>query len=275
MKILIAFFSGTGNTYYCANYLKDRLVKDGHEVSLRAMEHLDKAGVPAYDILVAGFPVFAFDMPEVVRDFFTGLPVTARRQAYLFGTKGFYAGNALRKAARALRANGYRVSAAADVTMPGSDALVILREGSSMAKKLRAVDFETIAPLDKLLETLRGDLTRTDGTCAFDRAVPARLPGSVLDVFVRAVYPAAKRSLVGKLRADEACTRCGLCEKVCPEDNIRVTEQGVRFGKNCLLCLRCLNQCPVAAIQIGRGTVGKLRWKGPDGQFDPLKQDAP
>jgi hypothetical protein len=74
MKILIAYFSGTGNTYYCAEYLKERLEKDGHGVSLRAMERLAKAEVPGYDILIAGFPVFVFDMPELVKDFFTGLP---------------------------------------------------------------------------------------------------------------------------------------------------------------------------------------------------------
>lgn len=273
MKILIAFFSGTGNTYFCANYLKTRLVNDGHQVSLRAMERLDKAEVPSYDILVAGFPVFAFDMPKIARDFFTGLPVTARRQAYLFATKGFYAGNALRKAAAAVRANGYRVSYAADVTMPGSDALVFLKEGSPTAKKLCAVDFEKIAPLDSLLEILRADLARTDGTCSFDRTVPARLPGTLLDGTVRAIFPAVKRLLTGKFYADGACTHCGLCEKICPEHNIRVTEEGVRFGKDCLLCFRCVTQCPAAAIQVGRGTVGKMRWKGPDGAFDPLGQD--
>lgn len=275
MKILIAYFSGTGNTYYCAEYLKERLEKDGHGVSLRAMERLAKAEVPGYDILIAGFPVFVFDMPELVKDFFTGLPLTVHRQAYLFGTKGFYAGNALRKAAGVLRANGYRISAAADVTMPGSDALVMLREGSSFAKKLCAVDFKTIAPLDKLIGTLRSDLTRADGTCSFDRTVPARLPGAILDGVIGPFYPAAKRSLVRKLHADEACTRCGLCEEICPEGNIRLTEQGVRFGENCLLCLRCVNQCPVAAIQIGKGTAGKLRWKGPYGRFDPLKREEP
>jgi hypothetical protein len=38
-----------------------------------------------------------------------------------------------------------------------------------------------------------------------------------------------------------------------------------------VLCLRCLHACPQEAIQIGKLTVDKFRWKGPKGDFKPLR----
>jgi hypothetical protein len=35
--------------------------------------------------------------------------------------------------------------------------------------------------------------------------------------------------------------------------------------------MRCIHRCPEQAIQIGKNTVGKFRWQGPKGQFDPLQ----
>ena len=43
------------------------------------------------------------------------------------------------------------------------------------------------------------------------------------------------------------------------------------FADHCALCLRCLHACPQEAIQIGRLTVGKFRWRGPKGDFRPLR----
>lgn len=34
MKVLIIYFSGTGNTYYCANYIKEHLARNGNEISM-------------------------------------------------------------------------------------------------------------------------------------------------------------------------------------------------------------------------------------------------
>ena len=35
--------------------------------------------------------------------------------------------------------------------------------------------------------------------------------------------------------------------------------------------MRCIHQCPQEAVQIGRGTVGKFRWRGSGGDFKPLR----
>ena len=47
------------------------------------------------------------------------------------------------------------------------------------------------------------------------------------------------------------------------------------FNDTCFLCGRCINQCPQEAIQIGKKTIGKFRWKGPYKSFHPIKLKDP
>ncbi|MCT4631116.1 MAG: 4Fe-4S dicluster domain-containing protein [Firmicutes bacterium] len=44
------------------------------------------------------------------------------------------------------------------------------------------------------------------------------------------------------------CTKCGVCEKVCPVSNITVDNK-VKFKGNCLRCYACTHNCPANAIR--------------------------
>lgn len=274
MKILIAFFSGTGNTWYCAKYLESRLREAGTEVSVRSIESLPKAEISNFDLLVVGFPVYACDMPKIMRDYLDHTPLTAGKKAYLFCTKALTSGNALKKAADVLMSAGYSIHGYADVTMPGSDGLAFLRNDSAIAKKMTEKDFGTIRPLDLMTERIEADVKNLslDAEIVPERPMRTKATGVLADGLFKAVYRPIERGMAGKLYADETCVRCGLCAKICPSQNIKITKVGVFFSSRCFLCMRCINQCPKEAIQIGKGTIGKMRWKGPDHDFEPLKQ---
>ena len=49
---------------------------------------------------------------------------------------------------------------------------------------------------------------------------------------------------------NDSCIHCGICAKVCPANNITVTENGVEFSDHCEVCYACLHNCPQSAIHM-------------------------
>jgi ferredoxin len=58
---------------------------------------------------------------------------------------------------------------------------------------------------------------------------------------------AAKKMLPPLKLVEEKCTRCGICEKECPADAIRL-DPYPRFGDACFLCYNCYRLCEEGAI---------------------------
>jgi len=59
----------------------------------------------------------------------------------------------------------------------------------------------------------------------------------------------------------DACTRCGVCEKVCKTGSIAVDRQGVKVDhETCVVCFNCLSSCPFGAM--GYSTGGREKSKG-------------
>lgn len=109
-----------------------------------SIENLSKDEIGHYDFLIAGFPVYACNMPAVMRDYLEGIPLTAGKGTYIFCTKGFSSGNSLKRALNILKSSGYHISGYADVTMPGSDGLAFLKKDSAAVRKMCNKNFKQI-----------------------------------------------------------------------------------------------------------------------------------
>ena len=61
-------------------------------------------------------------------------------------------------------------------------------------------------------------------------------------------------------RADQTCTGCGKCVKVCPLNNVTMKNKKPVWEKHCTHCMACICYCPAEAIEYGRKSVGKPRY---------------
>jgi NAD-dependent dihydropyrimidine dehydrogenase PreA subunit len=71
------------------------------------------------------------------------------------------------------------------------------------------------------------------------------------------------------------CTRCGLCYRMCPRDNITIDQdQGAVFGPDCIICMKCYNLCPVNAVLVDKASRDDKkyrRYKGPGRGIKPVE----
>ena len=67
-------------------------------------------------------------------------------------------------------------------------------------------------------------------------------------------------------RADDNCIGCGQCVKNCPMNNITLKDGKPQWGKQCTHCMACICCCPAEAIEYGKKSIGKPRYR-----FEQLK----
>lgn len=62
---------------------------------------------------------------------------------------------------------------------------------------------------------------------------------------------------------NDKCINCGMCEKICPVNNITLKNGKPNWNRNCTDCMACINICPKEAINIGKSTIKKNRYRNP------------
>lgn len=265
MRSALIYFSGTGNTHMIAEKIKAIREKEGESITLFPIEQIAHFK-NEYDRLYIGFPVYGLTVPP----FFMKLIETLfplKCEVYLFATVAYAQGNALHTLARKISAAGGKIIGGRVVKMPGSDGIGFMKKDSPTVQKMVSLDFESLPELDLIKE----DLQRIDRG---ESPEPITLSPVRRMVFGTAapIMGAAEKLLTKKFNANDRCTGCELCEKICPVNNIAVSGKTVTFSDHCTLCMRCIHHCPAEAINIGSMTEGKYKYRGPgEKRFRPLK----
>jgi len=62
---------------------------------------------------------------------------------------------------------------------------------------------------------------------------------------------------------NDQCKGCRTCESVCPVNNIKLVDNKPIWLDHCQQCLACIHWCPEKAIQFGKRTLNKKRYRNP------------
>lgn len=237
MRILILYFSGTGNTKRIAEIMQQVFISRNSlcriipiEDITRSNEHPDFS---QWDKIGIGYPVHAMDAPQIIYDLLDSLP-KSHKDYFLFKTAGssmFSAGSTLR--IRERMANlGFRLCHEQLYVMPPNS-------------------FGTVSPVKV---EKRYQSCRELAICSCEEILsetPHRIPEAPLRelcyAFARMEKHGAKQA-TRRWTVNADCTLCELCVRECPTENIKIVEGQFEFSNKCLLCLRCWWNCPTRAI---------------------------
>lgn len=240
---MIYYFSGTGNSRFAAQKLAATLGD-------RAVDIADviRNGLPedaSGDMTGFVFPVFYSGLPEMVKRFAMMPEVRKSLGSYIYCviTVGADAASADKMLAKAL---DRRVDYSNSVIMP--DNYVILYDPcvkERAIKKVRRAD----SCLEAIAEDIRKHKTRSSS-------------GIKPLVLTAAMYPFYNPfRITKKFYADDNCTGCGLCAKICPDGAIEMQDgKPVWVKKKCQHCTACINRCPAKSIQFGKKTASRGRY---------------
>ena len=93
MKILLLYFSGTGNTKRIARLYKSAFAGLGCEVHEAELPLAEAPDVSGYDLVGIGYPIHAFNAPKIILTLCKALPkqdkkAQGAKRAFIFKTSG-------------------------------------------------------------------------------------------------------------------------------------------------------------------------------------------
>lgn len=237
---MIFYFSATGNSRHVAE---------------RIAENIGDRAIPITDCLKGerfnfitqpnekiGFvcPVYNFSLPITVIDFIEKLNLKMNG-GYVFTvvTLGGFSGGTTRQLKSLLEKRGIICNAHYSVRMPDTWTPVY---DVSNKEKIEKINNKADKYIDKIIRRIK---RTSDGN--YDMR---RLP------FCKNAYKGYENMRrTETLSVNQNCTGCGLCEKLCPVEAIKIQNGKPEWVKEkCAMCLGCLHRCPGFAIQRGNKT---------------------
>ena len=243
---MVVYFSGTGNSKYVAKRIADSLQEKLLCMNER-IKSSDTGPVKTGEKLVVVVPTYAWRIPRVVSNWIGQTEFVGAKNVWYLMSCGSGIGNADIYNRKLSEKKGLKHMGTAQIIMPENYIAMFNAPDVEKAKKIVAAAGPDISKA--VLAIKHGE--KLPSKSGFGASFES---GLVNDIFYAAFVKAKA------FYADQTCTGCGKCVKVCPLNNVTMKNKKPVWGKHCTHCMACICYCPAEAIEYGRKSVGKPRY---------------
>lgn len=234
MKILITYFSQTGNTKKVAQAISEYFQEENHQVTcISILENI--SNFHQYDIIGIGSPTFECHAPTPIKTFIKSLPNLSGKQAFIFATSAGAAGNVLNDIKQLLKQKGSVITNS--LLSPGemhhpAPCINGKSKGHPNKKDLENVKYFASTILNNIENKSKQNFNGLKPKFGFYTIV-----GKITQ------YDGLIRFLVPSPRCDtNKCINCNKCIQECPMNAINKKPQPI-INNKCIRCYRCTSVC--------------------------------
>jgi len=257
-KLLIYYFSGTGNAKNTALWVADEARKAGLTAELFNIAKLNSQEItkPSKNTLI-GFisPTHGFHFPAIMRKFIKTFPKSDNYSAFIINTRA-----------------GIRIG---NKTIGGLSGA--LHYWSSIVLILKGYKIVGLFPVDLPSNWISlHPAIRKDGVELIYKSVEPKVRKFSKDIInnkknYRALYDIIQDIIISPISilylffaqyffaksfiASSACDNCRICENVCPVKAIKQVNNRMYWTYKCESCMKCVGECPKKAIQTAHGFI--------------------
>ncbi|MFA5321802.1 MAG: EFR1 family ferrodoxin [Smithella sp.] len=250
MKTKIYFYTGTGNSLWTAKNLSAAL----NDTELIPITLTGNGRMnPESDNVGFIFPVHIWGIPSPVINFLNRLDPDPAKYYFSLAVNAGQVAATLIQLKDLLQQKNIKLSAGFSIRMPSN-----------------YIPWGGADPQEKQLKTFGNTLDKISSIALTIRTKEEREPEKGpfwQNIFFSAIYrlsfahvPRMDKSFF----ADGKCTGCGICEKICPAQNIALVKGKPQWKHHCEQCFACIQWCPEKSIQYGRHTAKKKRYHHPE-----------
>jgi Pyruvate/2-oxoacid:ferredoxin oxidoreductase delta subunit len=251
-KLIIYYFSGTGNAKNAAQWIISAAKKQGIDtqlVNIDRFESIEKPEILGKTLIGFCSPTHGFNLPPIMLKFICQFPKIKNTDVFILNTR---AGMKLHKLfvpglsglaqifpALTLRIKGFQIAGMQPLDLPSN--WIFFHPGL----KKKVVD-SIYNRCYRITNNFAQNLFQ--GEKRFKALLS--LPIDLLVIPIAIAYYLFGRFFLAKtLIASEACNNCKKCIRQCPVEAISLLDDRPYWSYKCESCMRCVNICPERAIE--------------------------
>lgn len=261
MKTKIYFYTGTGNSLWAAKKLSAAL-NDAELIPItltgNGRIHPDSENVGFI------FPVHIWGIPSPVINFLNRLETDSAKYYFALAVNAGQVAATLIQLKDLLQRKSIQLSAGFSICMPSN---YIVWSGADPREKQQKTFGSALQKINRIALSIR----------AREKREPEKGP-AWQNIFFSAIYRlsfARVPQMDKSFFADEKCTGCKICAKICPAQNIELVKGKPQWKHHCEQCFACIQWCPEKSIQYGRHTTRKKRYHHPEIALKEMLACAP
>lgn len=244
---MILYFTGTGNSGYCAKKISG-LTGDVVEFANPIIKREEKGNFNSEEPYVFVAPTYSWQLPHIFTALLKRSIFEGNNNAYFVMTCGDDIGNAEKYNKALCDELGFIYKGTAAVKMPENYiAMFDVPEKKESLEIIKRAD-KQLAEISEII-LIGGTLTAENG------GIEGKLKSGIVNKLFYALCVKSK-----SFYADSKCTSCGKCEKLCPANCVKLVDGRPVWGEGCTHCMACISYCPAEAVEYGKKSVGKRRY---------------
>lgn len=244
---MILYFSATGN---CKHVTK-RLIEALNQEAASIVDCIKESRYDFKDEAIGIVsPTYNWGLPSIVKEFLEKVKLKTD-YLYFISTYGTTPGASDSMAKRAIK--NRKIDAFYSVRMADTWTPIF---DLSTEEKVKKFTKNTEKEIDSLIERVK--------TREKNKKMSPRMPSLLVNYIAQPIYNRKVR-LTSNFHVEDNCIGCGLCEKKCPVEAIKLENKRPIWVKNkCIMCLGCLHRCPKFSIQYGKNTKKHGQYTNPN-----------
>ena len=260
LKVLMIYFSQTGNTEKIAENIQNGIIKSGNTCEIVKIKGVNVNKLEKYDLIGIGTPTFFYREPINVKNFIQDLKEIKGKHCFLFCTHGSLIGNTFYYMNEELTKKGFTIIGSFDCYGYSSIQFypkLMHTEGHPDKIELKeAEEFgENICEINVKIQ--KGETSLIPEFELISKTWWSRQSKQLRLEVLRNISPKFKINV-------DKCTKCLTCQENCPTNAINVEVDPPEVQKDgCIFCWYCEKACPEGAIEadwslMRKGSKGNL-----------------
>ena len=230
-------FSSTGNSLYVAKRISEKI-----NASLISMTQ--NVDVCIDDMIGFVFPVYFWGLPKIVERFITRLKI-ANDKAYVFTIATY--GSTIHGVLGAV----IKIMTRKQIKLAYGNTL---KSVENYIPGYKVNDTESFQKrIDENLSVIVNEI--------YEKRHNSPAKSTILNRIISSMNPANQADCDQYFTVSDYCNGCGVCQNVCPVNNIDIKNVKPVFKHSCEHCLACIHACPQTAIEWKTKTIGKERYR--------------